>query len=1087
MDVLGKIIAGILAVFVIFMNPLQYLYESQQSIVSSFVESKGTEFVDHICNSGSFTMEQYEQLKEELGQTGELYDIEIEHTHPVTGAEKHAMENSETINCLASLDSHDVSVRRTAAGHVHTDACYLGPYGAHRHNSSCYHTEEGTYCGSWNFQYSTVLYDYTSSSNYCSRCHMHTVGFSSDSTQPSVTGYCSHCGTSVTVNASDSITYKNYMCNNCGATTSWASNSGQPQPSSHYSNGSTTLICTIPEGHYGYGSAVYGLSVCNQTMSHMYGGSFQWLGYCYLDGYVSPLGGLYSGYSSYGYIYYSKYLCTACSTYTYIFAPYMNSVGDPAPYPQYYRVIETTDSNLNINLNPSAYTKNGKFFNNYDWSMDYVDIDLYFKEFDRAAAAAGYTSRLISQTGYASEAIWFYGRLSGHYEDWVFRLNNILPNGNSSGGSVCSHLSFARGECVCNQIIVRITPVSGSQTVKQGEAIDQRAVITYLNGDTQTVTCSTSFTTATVADGQITTLYYYGYANAADVGNNVKSPFSCTAAINVKTPKELSYIQANLSATTINRLDAFPIGSVTLTFTTGETENVYSGWWINGFNNTVGGNQTVTVYYQWGGITKSTTVTIYVRELSSITATMYATTIHKYSPFPITSLTLNYNDGTTETVTSGWSVEGFVNHARGQYNVKVSYTVKEITRDTWVTITVLNLITLCPYCENYYSLNDNDFDEGCPYCSGIIDHLELSESFVTLLKGQNLSVIVTAVYKNGKKEAVTGWTSNYNPNKLGGQLVTISYGGHNVGLHVNVIGMVRCPICGNEYSLRSDGTDPGCPLCATKVVSISATPTDTTATYGEMFQVTVIATYRDGHTAQVSDYTSNYDRYLEGKQNVTIYYQEATTNITVNVVKNLVQCPICNRWYDPGEYPYGCPFCKNEIVSIEASLLYGGTKVQYGSDLKLKILLIYRDGHRVMKYNGYTVDHYEKHTMGNQTVTVHYGGLSCLLHIEVVNSLIKVTCPNGHVYSLNEDGSDPGCPYCSDTTQDNVLSYLNVTYTSEILEKLYADGYYRIPEGDYFTIIVHRRPKEKGLLNTLFHTNVLAPEKKFTYGGEVRS
>ena len=915
MDVFGKVIAAILVAFMILINPLQYLFESQESVKSSFVEAHAKEFVDHVCSTGEITQEQYEQLKADLSNTGNRYKIELEHTHPVTGIDVSEARTKDTksprvVSTLFTQKARQsyraTNVTSNATSHVHTDACYNGTKHVHSGNSisgtGCYaggtvHTG-GAACYSLEFE-NVYITKVINQGSACAACH-------NTLTYYEYIGTCSTCGRTLLIFAND-------YCSN--------------RACSRYSEGRSieSILDDIRKGYW---------------------------------------------------------------------KPYQT--------PHY---------------TPNTYDLNcGK------------SIDAYY----------------------------------------------------DTNGNLCNPL--------CGSIVTGISANATIQTIKAGESINTLATVTFLNGSTAQVNCSTNFNNTIVGENRTATLTYYGYANSSDVANEVKTAFTCAVTVNVKTAKKLSSIQANLSKSTIERYDNFPITSLKLTYDNGETEVVTSGWSIEGFNNSMGGTQNVTVYYTKDGTTCSTRMTIFVRQVASIIANMYTTTISKYSAFPIANLTLTYNDGSTELITYGWTVTGFVNNFRGTYTVKVEYTRSDVTCYTNVVIQVENLITMCEYCENNYYLNDYDFDEGCPYCKNEIDHLELNKEFLTLKRGTNLDIIVTVVYKDGHKATVTNWTSNFDSNKVGGQVVTITYGGHSRHLNVAVIASKTCPTCGNDYELSFDGSDPGCPYCSEQVKFITASPTSITVEYGKQLNITVTATYMDGHSKVVQGYTSNFDKYLVGVQQVTIYYKEKNTTITVEVIKQgaIVTCPTCNLAYDSELYPSGCPNCKAEIVSISASLVNGGTKVQLGSALILRIVVEYRDNHREMKYSGYTVENYEKHMLGNQTVTVRYQGFSCQLMIEVVNQLIKVTCLNGHVYSLNEDGSDPGCPYCSDSTSTSGISYLSVVYTADILEILYATGVYEIPEGDYFTIVITKEESVSEVKNHFFmHYNFLGINKKFTYGGEV--
>ena len=61
---------------------------------------------------------------------------------------------------------------------------------------------------------------------------------------------------------------------------------------------------------------------------------------------------------------------------------------------------------------------------------------------------------------------------------------------------------------------------------------------------------------------------------------------------------------------------------------------------------------------------------------------------------------------------------------------------------------------------------------------------------------------------------------------------------------------------------------------------------------------------------------------------------------------------------------------------------------------------------------------------------------------------------------MNNDGSDPGCPYCLyviDGKQKHV--YYDITYTTKILETLYSENIFEMKAGDYITIIITKKNK----------------------------
>jgi hypothetical protein len=249
-----------------------------------------------------------------------------------------------------------------------------------------------------------------------------------------------------------------------------------------------------------------------------------------------------------------------------------------------------------------------------------------------------------------------------------------------------------------------------------------------------------------------------------------------------------------------------------------------------------------------------------------------------------------------------------------------------------------------------------------------------------------------------------------------------------------------------------------------------------------------VATYADGSSSAVSDWTIDKTNSVAGTFTATVLYQNASATITLKVISTTsVTCSICGTIYEPSENPSGCPVCSKTITGIEAYLTSGSNLVQYGSKPTLVIVLIYRDTHRELSEDGYTIENYNAFLMGNQTIKVLYKEFSTYLDIEVVNTLTSITCPNGHIYYLNEDGSDPGCPYCSVSNNLDTVLYFDITYINEILEKVYADGIYYFQSGNYITIHVYKKNKSilDRMQNMFLKLTLLGRKEDYIYGGEV--
>ncbi len=518
----------------------------------------------------------------------------------------------------------------------------------------------------------------------------------------------------------------------------------------------------------------------------------------------------------------------------------------------------------------------------------------------------------------------------------------------------------------------------------------------------------------------------------------------------------------------------------------------------SGYDSNSLGTQQVTLTYNglvnnaktYGTKTCTTTVTVKSRKtLTDIIVTPDSQEIQRYTD-PTFSVTATYSDGTGNPIL-GASISGFDNTVLGRQIVTLSYTEEGVQRSAAVIVTVKRLTSTCPVCGTVYELDDNDMDQGCPSCSGTMVRISAAPEEVEVSKGDVLPVTVTATYRDGRIGILSEWTSNYNPNQLGLQDVTITYNTFSTHVMVTVGTHKTCPLCGNKYSLNPDGNDPGCPICASEVVSICASPKIITIEQKGELPITVTATYKDGHTNIITGWGTNFTADQSGEYDVPIYYKTAVDSVHVTVLEEgLITCPYCHTRYSYSANPSGCPNCSKQIVGIEAQLRYGGNQVSYRSDLSLQVVLIYRDTHRKLTYTGFEYSGFDSSLLGIQTVTVTYGEFSTTITVEVIDNPFLVTCPIcGSGYYLNEDRSDPGCPYCNRSTAENAVFYFNCTYTTEILNTLYTNGTYYLIEGDYLTVtIIKSRDSVISRLANLFRTRRKEDFKKenSSFGGEVR-
>jgi hypothetical protein len=631
--------------------------------------------------------------------------------------------------------------------------------------------------------------------------------------------------------------------------------------------------------------------------------------------------------------------------------------------------------------------------------------------------------------------------------------------------------------------------VRPAKTLSSISAAPSSQTINRLSNPSFTVTANYSDGTSAVIGSS---LYKVTGFDSSRIGNQTitisytENGITKTCTVNVHV-KGLTSISAAPSSQIIDRLSN-PSFTVIAYYSNGTSAVIGSSLYsVTGFDSSRTGGQTVTISYSENGITKTCTATVNVNGLTSIFVTPAVLTVERYTPVSslIFTVTASYLYGSNRIFTSGYSITGYNPSLLGQQTVTVSYTERSITKSTTAKVNVTVLHKVCPRCHNTYDLRADDVDPGCPFCKELITGIIVTPEHVEVSKGEVLPITVEAVYNNGDISRVYGWTSNYNSNKTGVQTVNIEYAGYTAVITVSVKeAMLTCPVCGTKYPASAGA----CPVCSEKVVSISVIPGSVTVRQNENINLTVTAYYADGTRRIVNDWSIDRTSAQAGRYRATVTYRTATANIDLTVIAVTDnQCPICGLIYNPVENPNGCPVCFTTLTGIEAYLSNGSNKVIYGTTPGIAVVLIFRDEHRELITDGYTLENYDPHKLGIQTITVKYKGFSATLTIEVVNTLSSVTCPKGHLYYLDENGTDPGCPFCKLDDSISTVYYYDITYSSDILDKVYSTGIYYFPKGNFITIRLIKRDKSLSykLQRMFFNTSMLGRKKTFLFGGEV--
>ena len=250
-----------------------------------------------------------------------------------------------------------------------------------------------------------------------------------------------------------------------------------------------------------------------------------------------------------------------------------------------------------------------------------------------------------------------------------------------------------------------------------------------------------------------------------------------------------------------------------------------SNYQVEGFNNRLVGEQTITVSYD--GQSCSLKVTVNEPVLVSVSASSNKESFEYGDNLDIV-VTANYSDGSSETITD-YQVEGYNAKMPGNQNLLISYQGKTCSLGVKVNDPILVNISL----------------------QGNKDKYEY---------GEELHLAVTATYSDGNSVSVNEYeVEGFDNKKPGSQTVTVKYGDKTCSFNVLI-------------------NDPA-------LVSVTALNVKDTYEYGEDLDIVVNATYADDSVKAVTGYkVEGFDNKKPGAQEVTVKYEDKsyTFNITVN-------------------------------------------------------------------------------------------------------------------------------------------------------------------------------------------------------------
>ena len=372
-----------------------------------------------------------------------------------------------------------------------------------------------------------------------------------------------------------------------------------------------------------------------------------------------------------------------------------------------------------------------------------------------------------------------------------------------------------------------------------GDTFDQTGLTltaTYNNGKTETIangiTC-TGFSSDAVGSKTVTASY-----GGKSTTFNVDIEEVKLVSIAVKTnPTKMSYYQGEA-------LDSTGL-TLTATYNNGKTETVTTGFTCSALDSSSAGQKTITVTYQ--GLTTTFSVTVIAVNLVSVSVKTMPnkTSYFTGESFDQTGLTLTatYNNGNTETISSGIECTGFSSATAGQKTVTASYGGKSTTFTVEVKAIVPTGITVKT------APNKTEYFVGDSY--------------------DGTGLVVNVTYNNGtNKDITTGFTtSGFSSATAGKNTVTVSYEGFTATFDVTI------------KAVELTG------------IEIAKQPNKTTFNTGDELDTTglVLTLKYNNGTIGTTDtgYTvSGYNTDTAGEQTITVTYQGFTATYKVTLIQS---------------------------------------------------------------------------------------------------------------------------------------------------------------------------------------------------------
>ena len=295
-----------------------------------------------------------------------------------------------------------------------------------------------------------------------------------------------------------------------------------------------------------------------------------------------------------------------------------------------------------------------------------------------------------------------------------------------------------------------------------GESLDTTGLAltaTYSDGSTATVTegFTVSGFSSTTAGTKTVTVTYEGKTATFTV--TVNTPTVTGISVKTQPAKTEYWVGESLNTTGL---------TLTATYSDGSTKTITEGFTVSGFSSTTDGTKTVTVTYE--GKTATFTVTVNTPTVTGISVkTQPAKTEYWVGESLNTTgltLTATYSDGSTKTITEGFTVSGFSSTTAGTKTVTVTYEgktatftvqVKEVEPDEDAPKIVVGTV-------HSVAGNRVAVDISLENNPGIVSatlQIDFDDSVLTLVEVQDKGVLGSATHKPEKLNPyILRWANN---------------------------------------------------------------------------------------------------------------------------------------------------------------------------------------------------------------------------------------------------------------------------------------------------------------------------------------